>query len=232
MEGNKVVSLDPGKSKGINIVNWNFTTLAPKMAEGKTITFGGFTSPRVSAGKYKIVMTKGKSTYEHVIEVKYDEKSITTLAERKEQEEMTATLYDMVEDLAYMVYEINTYIDKSDEIKKDHSKGKKKAEQFRSVLTSLKEDLVITTGDNYVASAEPELREKMGSLYSGVASSYDRVSGAQKENFELISENFEEAKTRYRKILDKEGEKLFSFMKKNDIPPVALISKKEFLKKN
>jgi photosystem II stability/assembly factor-like uncharacterized protein len=232
MDGNKIVSLDPGKSKGINIVNWNFSTLAPKMAEGKTITFGGFTSPRVPAGEYKIVMTKGKKTYEHVIELKYDEKSITTLAERKAQEEMTKKLYNMVEDLAYMVYEINAYIDKSDAIIKDNPKGKKKAEQFKSALNSLKKDLVITTGDNYVASAEPELREKMGTLYSSVASSYDRVSGAQMENFELISESFDEAKSRYGNIMDKEGKKFLSFMEKNDIAPVSLRSKEDFLKKN
>ena len=43
--------------------------------------------------------------------------------------------------------------------------------------------LVITTGDNYVASADPELREKMGDLYSGVAGNYGKVTGARKENF-------------------------------------------------
>ena len=59
-EGNFISELSPGKSKGINVVNWNYTSKAPKMAKGKTITFGGFTAPRVSAGAYKVVMQEGK----------------------------------------------------------------------------------------------------------------------------------------------------------------------------
>lgn len=92
-------------------------------------------------------------------------------------------------------------------------------------------DLVITTGDNYAASAEPELREKMGNLYSSVATSYDRVSGAQKQNFELVSENFENAKKRYNTIKDKEVKKLISFLVKNEIELPNIKSKEDFLKK-
>ena len=91
-----------GKSKGINIVSWDFSTAAPKMAQAKTLAFSGFTAPRVPAGKYKIVLTKGKETYTHNIEVKYDEKSVTTLEQRKEQETLTDELFNMVEDLAFM----------------------------------------------------------------------------------------------------------------------------------
>ena len=232
MEGNKMLSLSPGKSKGINIVTWNFNILAPKMAEGKTMSFGGFTSPRVPAGNYKIVLTKGKKIYEQVIEIKYDEKSIATIEQRNAQEEMTRKLYNMVEDLAFMVYEINSMIFETEEVIKDHPKGKKKAEKLKSALETLIKDLVITTGDNYVASAEPELREKMGTLYSGVATSYDRVSGAQQDNFELISESFEKAKAKYQEILNNEGKKFNSFLEKNSIDPDQLKSKEEFLKKN
>lgn len=232
MQGNKITSLDAGKSKGINVVNWNFNTSNPKMAQAKTLSFGGFTSPRVPAGKYKIVLKKGKDTYEHVIEAKYDESSITTLEERKAQEALTQTLFNMVEDLAYMVYEVNEIQDKAKEIVKSNPKGKKAAENLDNALEELRKDLVITTGDNYVASAEPELREKMGELYSNVASSYDRVSGAHKQNFELISEEFSQAQTHYKEIMNKEGKKFMSFLEKNDIAKPEIQSKEDFLKKD
>ena len=232
MEGNKITSLDPGKSKGINVVNWNFNTSNPKMAQAKTLSFGGFTSPRVPAGKYKVVLTKGKDRFETIIETKYDEKSITTLAERKEQEALTATLYDMVEDLAYMVYEINETQSKATAIIGNYAKGKKVAEKLNNALEELRKTLVITTGDNYVASAEPELREKMGELYSNVASTYDGVSGAYRLNYELISEEFETAKKQYDAILAREGKKFNSFLDKNSIAKPAIKSKDEFLKKD
>ena len=232
MDGNKISTLSPGKSKGINVVNWNYNTFAPKMAEAKTLSFGGFTSPRVSAGKYKVVLKKGKNTYEHIVELEYDKKSLTTLEERKEQQKLTKVLFDMVEDLAYTVYELNETQDKANEIMEKNPKGKKTAQKLYDALEALKKDLVITTGDNYVASADPELREKMGDLYANVASSYDRVSGAQKQNFERISEEWETAKARYKAIMDKEGEKFMSFLSKNEIEPPKLKSREEFLKKD
>lgn len=232
MDGNKVTSLDARKSKGINVVNWNFNTTNPKMAAAKTLAFGGFTSPRVPAGKYKIVLTKGKETFEKIIETEYDKNSIATLAERKEQEKLTSTLYDMVEDLAYMVYELGETQKLTKTVIESNPKGKKQAVKLYNALEELRKDLVVTTGDHYVASAEPELREKMGELYSNVASAYDRVSGAHKQNFELISEDFEEAKKRYQTITNKEGKKFSSFLEKNEIKKPKIQSKEDFLKKN
>jgi len=232
MEGNKITSLSPSKSKGINVISWNFTTNTPKMAEGKTLSFGGFTSPRVPAGKYKIVMTKGKKTYEHPIEVIYDDKSSTTLAERKEQEELTQTLFNKVEDLAYMVYEINGTMDKSQEVIKNHPKGKKVAQKTYDALNTLLKTLVITTGDNYVASADPEIREKLGDLYSGVAGNYGKVSPSRIANFELISEELNDAKAKYQTIKNKEVKKFFSYLEKNEIALPSLKSKEEYLKKS
>ncbi len=232
MDGNKISTLTPGKSKGINVVNWNFVSTAPKMAEGKTLAFGGFTPMRVPAGNYKIVLTKGKKTYEHIINLKYDNSALTTLEERKEQEALTKTLFDMVEDLAYMVYEIGETQAKAKAVIQDHPKGKKSAQKLWDALEGLREDLVITTGDNYVASAEPELRERMGDLYSSVAGSYDRVSDARKRNFELISEEFSKEKDRYAAIMAKEGKKFMNFLEKNDIDKPAVKPKEEFLKKD
>ena len=231
MEGNKITDLNPEKSKGINVVTWGFNKKVPKMAQGKTLSFGGFTSPRIPAGSYKVILTKGKKTYEHIIEVNYDKNSITTLAERKEQEALTETLFNMVEDLAYMVYEINITMDKAKEVIKNDSKGKKKAQQTYNVLNNLLKELVVTTGDGYVASAAPELREKMGDLYSNIASTYDRVSGANRDNFELISEEFDTAKSKYKEIKNKEVKKFNSYLVKSGKELTKLKSKKDFLEK-
>lgn len=231
MEGNKITDLNPEKSKGINVVTWGFNKKVPKMAQGKTLSFGGFTSPRIPAGSYKVILTKGKKTYEHFIEVNYDKNSITTLAERKEQEALTETLFNMVEDLAYMVYEINITMDKAKEVIKNDSKGKKKAQQTYNVLNNLLKELVVTTGDGYVASAAPELREKMGDLYSNIASTYDRVSGANRDNFELISEEFDTAKSKYKEIKNKEVKKFNSYLVKSGKELTKLKSKKDFLEK-
>ena len=103
-----------------------------------------------------MVLTKGKDTYEHIIETKYDDTAITTVADRKNQEKMTKTMFNMVEDLAYVVYEIGEMQTKAKDVIDNNPKGKKVAQQLHDALEGLRTDLVVTTGDNYVASAEPE----------------------------------------------------------------------------
>ena len=192
MNGNLLTKLGAGKSKGINIVNWNYTIKQPKIAKGKTFSFGGFTSPRVAAGKYKAVIKKGRDTYEKVFNVEYDKKTGLNTNERKMQYEIVMKMYNMVQDLAFLVYEL-------DAIAKDENTSKKTVDK----LNELKETLVITTGDNYVGAAKKQLREKMADLYSKIASSYDKPSDNELDNLSLIEGEFNRAKTKFNKLKKK-----------------------------
>ncbi len=229
MQGNTMIELTPGKSKGINIVTWNFMTKQPKMAKGKTFAFGGFTPLRASAGKYKVVMTKGKETYETTIELQNDPTSLLSNSERIALHQTSKKLFDMTEELAYMVYELDAWLAKAEEVGKLDAKSKKVADAFSSKLNSLKETLVITTGDNYVGAAEPQLREKLANLYSKIASGYQPPSTAEKDNLALLEEQFEQAKATFTEIKDKEGKKFAALMEKQSVAPVELKPFQEFV---
>jgi len=192
MEGNKVTTLNPGKTKGINTVEWNYNMRTPKIAKGKTLSFGGFTSPTVPAGKYKVVIKKGRDTFEKTIDVTYKNNAGLNEDDRKFQHETVMKLFNMTEELAYMVYVIDELI-----------LNENTNESTRSKLNELKKSLVITTGDNYVGAAKKQLREKMSDLYSKVASSYDKPSANELENLALIENEMKSANKRYSKILKK-----------------------------
>ncbi|HBH25326.1 MAG TPA: hypothetical protein DDY13_18145 [Cytophagales bacterium] len=229
-EGNELIELAPGKSKGINIVTWNGRIKQPKTAKGKTFSYGGFTSPRVPAGTYKVVMTKGKETYETQVTFENDPNSVITTAERKSNHETTMKLYDMSQDLAYLVYQIDEFMAKLDEISK--TTGDSKVVQATSdQLNTLKEKLVITTGDNYVGSAEPQLREKLGKLYSKVASGFEAPNASEMENLALLEGQFNEAMAEFDSIQKKSWSKVQKVMAKNNIANVALMDFPEFLEK-
>ena len=164
------------------------------MAKGKTFTFGGFTSPQVPAGTYKAVMTKGKETFEHTFNLIYDKNSPLSEKDRELKEATTMQLYDMTQELAHLVYELDEIINNAT------AKGDKKTVEK---LNALKETLVITTGDNYVGAAEPQLRERMADLYSKVASSYDKPSPAELSNLKVIAARFEKGKQDFTKIKEK-----------------------------
>lgn len=193
MEGKKIVTIGPGKNQGINIVSWNYTMKNPKVAKGKTFSFGGFTSPRVPAGQYKAVITKGKDVFEHVFTVENDPKIGLTAEEYQKKFATTMVVYDMTQELAYMVYELDAYLEYFQE--NDQKMAKK--------LMALKETLVITKGDNYVGAAESQLREKMADLYAKLADSYDVPSQAELDNLAALQKRFEEAKEAYAKLKKK-----------------------------
>tara|TARA_B100001175_G_C19510104_1_gene643225 strand:+ start:1052 stop:4081 length:3030 start_codon:yes stop_codon:yes gene_type:complete len=192
MNGNKITTLNPGKSKGINTVEWNYNMRTPKIAKGKTLSFGGFKSPIVPAGQYKVVIKKGRDTFEKTINVNYKNNAGLNQEDRKFQNETVMKLFNMTEELAYMVYVIDELIS-----------NENISDQMKSNLNNLKTSLVITTGDNYVGAAKKQLREKMSDLYAKVASSYDKPSANELENLELIEKEMKSANKRYGKIIQK-----------------------------
>ena len=203
-QGEVVSKLSPGKSKGINIVNWSGNMKQPKVAKGKTLAFGGFTTPRVQAGSYTAVITKGKAAYEHTFEIVYDERSGLTSADRKMKHDIISKMYKMTEELAYMVYQIDAFIEAPE------TKSKLKLK-----LNELKKTLVITTGDNYVSSAEPELREKLADLFSKIVGSYDKPSNSELEFLSIVENRYSKARKDFdnisKKIKFKEALQLKTF---------------------
>ena len=203
-KGEVVSKLSPGKSKGINIVNWSGNIKQPKVAKGKTLAFGGFATPRVKAGSYTAVITKGRNVYEHTFEIVYDERSGLTSADRKMKHDIMSKMYKMTEELAYMVYQIDAFI------KAPETKSK-----LKSKLNELKKTLVITTGDNYVGSAEPELREKLADLFSKIVGSYDKPSNSELEFLSIVENRYSKARKDFdnisKKIKFKEALQLKTF---------------------
>ncbi|MEQ8475183.1 hypothetical protein [Fulvivirga sp.] len=226
--GTKLIELTPGKSKGINVVTWNYLIKQPKMAKGKTLSFGGFTSPRVAAGKYKVVMRKGKDTYDTELELINDPNSLLTDQDRVALHETTMKLYNMSEQLAYLVYKIDESIAKSEQVMSVNANGKKVAEPISKELNTLKEKLVITTGDNYVGSAEPQLREKLSNLYSKIASGFEPPSSSEIENMTLLEEQFKDALTNFEKVQGKMN-KMNKFIEEAKIEPIVFKSYEAFI---
>ena len=229
MEGNTLTELGAGKSKGINVATWAFKTRQPKIAKGASFAYGGFTAPRVLPGTYKVVLNKGKDRYETEIELKPDPNSLLTEEERKEHYQTTLKLFNMTEELAYMVYEIDAWLDAANEVKEMDRKGRKAAEPFIEELMALKETLVVTEGDNYVGRQEPQLRGKLADLYSKIASGFQPPSPSEQANMELMEDTFTDAKNEYASIQKKELKKLKKYMEKNEISAPELKSYEEFV---
>jgi len=230
MEGNVLQELAPGKSKGINIVEWNYTIKPPKVAVGKTFTFGGFTSPRVPAGKYEAVIQKGKDTYRTELVIEYDPKSDISLADRKANEELTKKLYRMNQELAYLVFEMDELTKVAEGLKAKGSSQSKIATPFINETANLKETLVVMKGDNYVGAAEPQLREKLADLYSKVASTFYKPSNSELDNLDALETRFAAGKADFKKIKEKHLSKINKALSKDKVEPLMIKTYDEFVK--
>jgi len=190
--GKSVIKLSPGKSKGMNFVSWNYRMKQPKVAKGKTLAFGGLSSPRVKEGTYTVVINKGKDKFSKPIYVMDDPNTGLDPDEKKLKYDTTMMLYNLSEELAYTVYIIDEILS-SDNFRKG----------IKNKLQTLKESLVITTGDNYVGTAENELRENLLDLFSKISDSYDKPSKNDMDNLKLVVEEYNSLKGEFDKIIKK-----------------------------
>jgi len=125
-----------------------------------------------------------------------------------------------------VVYDIDSHINKVEQVKDKFSD----AEEFIKSLNQLKETLVITTGDNYVGSADPQLREDLSKLYSKVAGGFVLPSKSELKNLKLISQRFDDAKDSYSKIKNGDITKLNAYLEANKLSKVEMRSFKDYVK--
>ena len=210
-KGDTISELGPGKSKGINIVNWNYRMKQPKVAKGKTFSFGGFTTPVLPAGMYTVRITKGKDVFEEKIELIHDPKSTISLNERESKKETVMGIYNMIEALAYDVYCVDSYL--------EYAK-KEKRKKLTSKMNTLKESMVITSGDNYVGASEPQLREKMTNLFQRIENNPGAPMANELENLNQIQKRYAASKRVLSGLENK-----YKLLKK-----VNLKTKEEYLK--
>jgi photosystem II stability/assembly factor-like uncharacterized protein len=231
-EGKVVTSLQPGKQKGINTVSWYFNAMVPKSAKGKT--FGGMvmTAPTVKAGTYKIRITKGTEVFEDNIEVKYDPKSVFTLAERSKQQATTQALFNSIQDLAYLVYQVDSWDLVVEDYIKKNPKSSKTATALGKKLDALRDEMVVTTGDNYVGAAEPKLREKLADLYGVIVSYPGAPSTSQLETVDVLKSDYTKYLNTWNTIQSSELKKFIAELDKQKLPKAEIKSMEEFLKEN
>jgi photosystem II stability/assembly factor-like uncharacterized protein len=231
MEGNFVTNLSASKKKGLNVVYWGYNSIAPKVAAGKTFAQGAFFAPRVPAGSFKIVIEKGKEKFETTILVEYDKNSMYTDKERKYQEEVTRQLFEMNEELAYMVYQVDEWTKHSKKHEKSEPKLAKTATKLKGELLVLKAAVVITTGDNYVGRAENQLREDLGDIYGTLGGNFGPPTSSQMENVKLMQGKLDQAMEDWKSIESGSLKKYRTALTKLELKEAKIKAYKDFIKK-
>jgi photosystem II stability/assembly factor-like uncharacterized protein len=229
LNGTLVSKIEVGKNKGINTIEWGFNANAPKVAKGKG--FSVAPPPYVTAGNYIVKITKGNEIFEKQIEVIYDSSSSFTLGERAQQQQTTTEVFNMIQDLAYLVYQIDQWDAKATAYKTKHTKTEKYVDALRMDLTAMRNTLVVTTGDNYVGAAEDELREKFNEIFSTVSSYFGAPSVSELANISALENELNKAKKQFGVLQETKIKALKSLLEKDsEIKMPEILSFEEFIK--
>lgn len=227
--GELVSKIEVGKNKGINTIEWGFNATAPKVAKGKGFAIAP--PPYATAGKYLVKITKGNEVFQHEIEVKYDSTSSFTLADRITQQTVTKDVFNMIQDLAYLVYQIDQWDEKALEFISKNSKPNKTVSTLTKELTSLRNSLVVTTGDNYVGTAEDQLREKINEIYANVSSYFGAPSSSEIANIQSLKKELNKAHESFNKIKTTQIAAFTKILDNNTtVVKPTIVSVEEFLK--
>jgi photosystem II stability/assembly factor-like uncharacterized protein len=230
-EGNFIREVPAGKSAGINIVEIPIRSRKPKAppTNNRMALVGSMFGPTLPAGTYKVKLNKGKKAYESEFVLNNDPSSSYTDEDRATQYKYTRKLYDMTEDLAYIYYALDEMTRQARDRADSNDKLKKKLLAFAETTEKLGGSLVALGGDFYVDSDE-QIGELISQLYRHVSSYPGRPSDSQIQRTEFLNEKLDEVKDKYKVLVSVNLQKINDRLLKNELQPVALQPKEEFLK--
>jgi photosystem II stability/assembly factor-like uncharacterized protein len=216
---NKLVQTMPGtKRKGINKVFWNLRMTPPKVAGGGSkMDNSGFIAPMVLPGDYTVKVKVAGKEYSSPVKLVHDAtRKDFTLEDRKLQYKTAMDVYNLHEQLAKVVDDINTkqrVLKKGIEGEPD-KKNKAILQEYNDKLEDLRGQLLATKQTSIFVDEE-RLREKITQVYLAVALEEAAPSNSQLQSIRVLQQEVKKAEQNNEAITKTYYEKALSVLDKN-----------------
>lgn len=217
--GKQVAELNPGKQKGINVVDWITRGKAPKAKMGTTLSGGAFMGPSLPEGKYKVKVIKGKEEFETVVELKGNPDSEYTAEERKLQQNTALRLHALTEKIGNLTNTLEYWIDETKKTVESNKIPASKANPFISKWEGFFKTL-ISTDKGGIFAGDEQLNEKIIELYGNVNSFPGKPSQSQLERTALFENEVKEAERVFTLMVEKELPAINSLRTKAGLEPL------------
>ena len=231
-EGNLIVNLPAGKSKGINIVSLPLRLKQPKSAPtmNRTALIGSAFTPSINEGTYKVVIKKGKEEYVTDFSLLSDPNSSYSAEGKAKQKEVSLTLYNMTNQLGYIYYSLqDLHRGLQDRMASDQWTDHDQVAQLAVDAEAYKNSLVSLEGDFYVDEGEANIREDISNLALYVGQYPGMPSQGQMKKCEELVGRMSKVQAQYDKIIERlDG--VNAVLEGMGISGVELKSMEDFLK--
>lgn len=189
----KLIKEIPGTiRKGINKITWDLKMKPPKVASGGTkIDYSTFVAPMVLPGDYTVKLKVGDKVYTKPLKLLHDAKNKDfTLEDRQQQFKTAMQLYNLHEQLAATVEQLNEkqkMLKANIPLVKD-SVSKKLLQEYSTKLEDLRSTLLPTKQKSIFAD-EKKLREDISDVYVAVCTQEARPSNLQIQRITQLQQN-------------------------------------------
>lgn len=186
-----ITTINGGKRRGINRVEWPMRLAPPKTAPGASLVPNLYSliGPRVPAGTYTVKMIKGKETFTSTVTLQHDPRSAHSAADRALQQKTVMQLYGMVERLAALIENIIATRDKA-RASGDTALADEMERQRVSLVSSKQGEGI---------SGEEKLREELGTLYGNVNMHEGRPTASQLTRMGVLGKQLDDAAAAFEK---------------------------------
>jgi photosystem II stability/assembly factor-like uncharacterized protein len=195
--GKRLASINGGKRKGINRVEWSMRSDPPRFAPGAGIipNMGAFLGPRALEGTYTVKLVKGADTYTTTIQLVPDPRSKATSADRRAQREVVDQLFALVERSTDLIDGITAIRDQA----AARAAKLPAADTLRKRLEALAAGMekqrtaLVATSKGEGISGDARLREQLGTLYGNVNGFDGRPTKSQVDRMTVLAAELDAA---------------------------------------
>jgi len=227
-KGKKIKTLPAGKRKGINIVKWQMRMEKPKVPSSVQLLGNAMSGPEYPPGEYTVKIVKNKDTITGTMKVEYYDNPHHTNADRDMRHEIVMEAYNLLEDLAYLDFQIREIRDqakqKADSVSSSLSKKlinlSDKMDETRSKILATKEGRI---------TGEERIRERLGEIYGGVMSYDGRPTQSQIDGLKELDQQIEELEVEINNLIKDQLPRLNSKLEKSKLAGFNLTSKDDFM---
>jgi hypothetical protein len=231
-EGEKTHELPAGKRKGINRVKLNLRKKPPRLPQSKTLAFGAMFGPSIEAGEYTVKIIKNDMVEEGKFKIKFDPNSRHTIEDREIRHEKVMQAYNLLEELAFVVAQINQLRDDCSEMADNikNEEVKKTLDDLKSDLNELNEKLV-STENRGIFGGEEKIREKLASLYGSIINYQGKPTQSQIDRLNLFDRQVKDYSQEFNILVDKKLTAINKHLKASGQQPIQLLKREKFDKK-
>jgi photosystem II stability/assembly factor-like uncharacterized protein len=195
--GKRLTSINGGKRKGINRVEWSMRSDPPRFAAGSGIipNLYAMMGPRALEGSYTVKLIKGADTYTTTIQLVPDPRSKATAADRGAQREVVDKLFALVERSTDLIEGITAVRDQA----AARAAKLPAADPLRRRLEALgagmekQRTALVATSKGEGISGDERLREELGTLYGNVNGFDGRPTKSQVDRMGVLAAELDAA---------------------------------------